>query len=264
MANIVELFFGALNMRTLFVAGNWKMHGDKAFIKSLVTGLNEKSSALLNVDVAICPPAIYLDYTSKCLSTDKISLGAQNIAIEPVQGAFTGETSVAMIKDVGCSYVVLGHSERRAIFGETDGEIALKVATALAANVTPILCVGETLEERETGKLESVISAQLNASIDKVGISVFDKIVIAYEPVWAIGTGKTATSAQAQEVHAFIRGLLASLDARVAEKVIIQYGGSVKPNNAKELFSQPDIDGGLIGGASLNAEDFIAICMAGA
>jgi len=250
-------------MRKLFVAGNWKMHGNKASIKDLVTGLNEKSSLLTNVDVAICPPAVYLDYVNKCLSTDKISLGAQNIAIEAVQGAYTGETSAAMVKDLNCSYVVLGHSERRAIYGETDSEIAEKVKTALSANLTPILCVGETLEEREGGDLEKVISTQLNATINKVGINAFEKIVIAYEPVWAIGTGKTASSAQAQEVHAFIRSLLANLDAVVAEKVIIQYGGSVKPNNAKELFSQPDIDGGLIGGASLDANDFIAICRAG-
>ena len=250
-------------MRKLFVAGNWKMHGNKASIKDLVTGLNEKSSLLTNVDVAICPPAVYLDYVNKCLSTDKISLGAQNIAIEAVQGAYTGETSAAMVKDLNCSYVVLGHSERRAIYGETDSEIAEKVKTALSANLTPILCVGETLAEREGGKLEKVISTQLNTTINKVGINTFEKIIIAYEPIWAIGTGKTATSAQAQEVHAFIRSLLANLDAAVAEKVIIQYGGSVKPNNAKELFSQPDIDGGLIGGASLDADDFIAICRAG-
>jgi len=251
-------------MRKLLVTGNWKMHGNKAFIKDLITGLNNKSAELNNVTVAICPPAIYLDFAGKCLATDKILPRAQKIAIEPAQGAFTGETSVAMIKDLGCSFVVLGHSERRAIYGETDTEVADKTATALAANVTPIVCVGETLEEREAGNLETVISTQLNAVINKVGIDAFTNIVIAYEPVWAIGTGKTASSAQAQEVHAFIRGLLAEKNKEVAAKVIIQYGGSVKPNNAKELFAQPDIDGGLIGGASLNADDFIAICTAGA
>jgi triosephosphate isomerase len=250
-------------MRKLFVAGNWKMHGNKTFIKDLVTGLNAKSVSLNNVDVAVCPPAIYLDFVNKCLATDKIFLGAQNIAIEPEQGAFTGEISIAMVKDIGCSYVILGHSERRAIYGETNEQVADKTATALSANITPIVCVGETLAEREAGKLELVISTQLNTVINKVGIDAFANIVIAYEPVWAIGTGKTASSAQAQEVHAFIRSLLAQKNAEVAEKVIIQYGGSVKPNNAKELFAQPDIDGGLIGGASLNADDFIAICTAG-
>jgi len=249
-------------MRQLFVAGNWKMHGDKASIKTLVTGLNAQAESVGNVSVAVCPPAVYLDYTKNCLVASNIAMGGQNIAVEPVSGAYTGETSAAMLKDLGCDYVILGHSERRAIYGETDAEIADKVKTALDMNLTPILCVGETLEERESGQLESVISTQLNAVVDMVGIAAFDKVVIAYEPVWAIGTGKTASAAQAQEVHAFIRGLLASKDSTVAEKVIIQYGGSVKPGNAAELFSQPDIDGGLIGGASLNADDFIAICRA--
>lgn len=250
-------------MRQLFVVGNWKMHGSKASIMDLMTGLNKESSRLGNVKVAICPPVIYADYVKRCLNTDKISVGLQNVAVEPVQGAFTGEVSVEMAKDFGCEYIILGHSERRAIYGETDLEIAEKVNTVLKAGLTPILCVGETLEERESGQLETVISTQLNATIEKVGIKAFENIVIAYEPVWAIGTGKTASSAQAQEVHAFIRSQLAKLDAVVAEKVIIQYGGSVKPANAKELFMQPDIDGGLIGGASLNAADFIAICVAG-
>ncbi len=249
-------------MRKLFVAGNWKMHGNKDFIKGLVTNLNNKVALIDNVNVAVCPPAIYLDYVNGLLD-NKISLAAQNIAIEAKQGAFTGEVSVAMIKDIGCTYVVLGHSERRAIYGETNEQVAQKVATALSAKVTPIVCVGETLAQREAGELDKVISSQLNAVIEKVGIKAFDNIVIAYEPVWAIGTGKTASSAQAQEVHAFIRSILAKLDTVIAQKVIIQYGGSVKPNNAKELFAQPDIDGGLIGGASLDAEDFIAICMAG-
>lgn len=249
-------------MRQLFVAGNWKMHGDKASIKTLVTGLNAQADSVGNVSVAVCPPAVYLDYTKNCLVASNIAVGGQNIAEEPVSGAFTGETSAAMLKDLDCEYVILGHSERRAIYGETDAEIARKVKTALGMGLTPILCVGETLEERESGQLETVISTQLNAVIDEVGIAVFANVVIAYEPVWAIGTGKTASSAQAQEVHAFIRGQLAAKDSAVAEKVIIQYGGSVKPGNAAELFSQPDIDGGLIGGASLNADDFIAICRA--
>ena len=249
-------------MRKPFVAGNWKMHGSKASILSLVTGLNSQADQLGNVDVAICPPAIYIDYTNRSLAENSISVGAQNIAEEPVQGAFTGEISVEMLKDFNCRYVILGHSERRAIYGETDSEIAQKVKVALKAGVTPILCVGETLEERESGVMEQVIAKQLDVVLDEVGIESFDNIVIAYEPVWAIGTGVTASPAQAQEVHAFIRGKLAELNSAVAQRVIIQYGGSVKPDNAKELFGQADIDGGLIGGASLNADDFIAICKA--
>ena len=249
-------------MRKPFVAGNWKMHGSKASILTLITGLNSKVSELGNVDVAVCPPAIYVDFTARTLNDERISVGAQNMAEEPAQGAFTGEVSVEMLKDMGCEYVILGHSERRAIYGETDAQIAEKVKVALAAGIIPILCVGETLEERESGTMETVIETQIDAVIKAVGIAGFNNIVIAYEPVWAIGTGVTASPAQAQEVHAFIRGKLAALDAKVAEKVIIQYGGSVKPNNAEELFGQPDIDGGLIGGASLNADDFIAICKA--
>ncbi|MBD3754025.1 MAG: triose-phosphate isomerase [Gammaproteobacteria bacterium] len=249
-------------MRKAFVAGNWKMHGSKASILTLVSGLNAKVGEVGDVDIAVCPPAIYIDFVNRSLSTGKIAVGAQNMAEEPVQGAYTGEHSVAMLKDFDCQYVILGHSERRAIYGETDAQIAKKVKVALKNGVTPILCVGETLEERESGVMETVIATQLDAVIAEVGIAAFEKIVIAYEPVWAIGTGKTATPAQAQEVHAFIRSKLAKLSADVAQKVIIQYGGSVKPDNAAELFSQPDIDGGLIGGASLNADDFIAICKA--
>lgn len=249
-------------MRKPFVAGNWKMHGSKASIMTLVSDLNSRIGEVGAVDVAICPPAIYIDFVTRTLTSDRIAVGAQNMAIEPEQGAFTGEHSAAMLKDMSCTYVVLGHSERRAIYAETDEEVADKVAVALKSNVIPILCVGETLDERESGIMQQVIATQLEAVISKVGIEAFDKVVIAYEPVWAIGTGKTATPAQAQEVHAFIRSKLAGLNASIAEKVIIQYGGSVKPDNAVELFSQPDIDGGLIGGASLNADDFIAICKA--
>lgn len=249
-------------MRNTFVAGNWKMHGSKASILSLVTGLEAKVAELGNVDVAVCPPAIYIDFTARTMSSSRIRMGAQNMAEEPSQGAFTGEQSVEMLKDMGCEYVILGHSERRAIYGETDAQIAEKVKVALQAGVTPILCVGETLAEREGGTMEQVINTQLDAVLDVVGIEGFNNIVIAYEPVWAIGTGVTASPQQAQDVHAFIRGKLAGLNAQIAEKVIIQYGGSVKPNNAAELFGQPDIDGGLIGGASLNADDFIAICKA--
>lgn len=249
-------------MRQQLVAGNWKMHGSKASIKSLMTGLNTGAANIEGVLMAICPPSIYMDYVKNCLTTDAIALGAQNIAVEPNQGAYTGEISAKMLQDFDCRYVILGHSERRAIYGETNELVAQKVQTALSEGLTPILCVGETLEEREAGQLESIISAQLNAVVNVVGIQAFSSVVIAYEPVWAIGTGKTATSAQAQAVHAFIRQQIANRDAGIAEKMIIQYGGSVKPDNAAELFSQPDIDGGLIGGASLNAKDFLAICKA--
>lgn len=249
-------------MRKPFVAGNWKMHGTKASIKDLVVGLNAKSSLVSNVTVAVCPPAIYLDYTKDLLDGSLVSIGAQNMCQVSGQGAFTGEMSAEMLKECHCEYVILGHSERRAIYGETDELIAQKVQVALVSGLTPILCVGETLDQRESNQVETVIRAQLNAVLDVVGINGFSNVVIAYEPVWAIGTGKTATSAQAQEVHAFIRRELAAQNAEIARKVIIQYGGSVKPENAKELFSQPDIDGGLIGGASLSADDFIAICQA--
>lgn len=238
------------------------MHGSKASILNLVTGLNKKSSEVSGVDIAICPPAIYIDYTGRCLSAANISIGGQNVAEEPNQGAFTGESSVEMLKDLGCQYVILGHSERRTIYGETDAQVAEKVKVAMKAGLTPILCVGETLEERQSGVMESVIATQLNAVLDVVGIAAFESVVIAYEPIWAIGTGVTASPVQAQEVHAFIRSELAVLDSAVAERVIIQYGGSVKPDNAEELFGQPDIDGGLIGGASLDANDFMAICKA--
>jgi triosephosphate isomerase len=249
-------------MRKPFVAGNWKMHGTKASILTLVSGLNSKMEQVGDVDVAICPPAIYIDYVQQNLSAQGVAVGAQNMAEEPVQGAFTGEHSASMLKDCNCGYVILGHSERRSLYGETDAQVANKVAVALQSGLTPILCVGETLEERESGVMEQVIATQLDAVLNKVGIAAFDKVVIAYEPVWAIGTGKTASPEQAQEVHAFIRAKLAKADAGVADKVIIQYGGSVKPDNAAELFGQPDIDGGLIGGASLDADDFIAICKA--
>jgi len=247
-------------MRKPFVAGNWKMHGSKASIKELITGLNQLADKVGEAQVAICPPAIYIDYANNCLSASNIAMGAQNLCTEPKQGAFTGEVSAQMILDMGCKYVIVGHSERRAYYGETDNVVAEKVAVALQSGLIPILCVGETLEEREADQVEAVISTQLNAILERVGIQAFETIVIAYEPIWAIGTGKTASSAQAQEVHAFIRGQLAKRDESVAQKTIIQYGGSVKPNNAAELFSQPDIDGGLIGGASLNAADFMSIC----
>ncbi len=251
-------------MRKPFVAGNWKMNGSKAMIASLVSELSSRWTQADKVDVAVCPPAVYIDYTRRALGDSVIAVGAQNMASEPTYGAFTGEVSAPMLKDFGVRHVILGHSERRSLFRETDEEIARKVEIALAAHLTPILCVGETLEERDAGITEQVIARQLDAVVQRVGGDAFARIVVAYEPVWAIGTGKTATPEQAQAVHAFIRDKIRLLSAQAAEEMIIQYGGSVKPSNAAALFAQPDIDGGLIGGASLVADDFLAICDAAA
>ncbi len=251
-------------MRKPFVAGNWKMHGSKAMIATLINDLSRLWSQGDKVDVAVCPPFVYIDYVRRTLANPMIAVGAQNMAAEPEYGAFTGEVSAPMLKEFDCRYVIVGHSERRSLFNEDDDLIARKVEVALNARLTPILCVGETLEERDAGITEQVIARQLQAVIDRVGGEAFAEIVVAYEPVWAIGTGKTASPEQAQAVHAFIRDKIRLLSADAAEAMIIQYGGSVKPGNAAELFSQPDIDGGLIGGASLVADDFLAICRAAA
>ncbi|MBM4181282.1 MAG: triose-phosphate isomerase [Betaproteobacteria bacterium] len=248
-------------MRRKLVAGNWKMHGslaeNEALLSGVLAGIGE-----VKVGVAVCVPFPYLAQAQARLAGSKIAWGAQNLS-QHAKGAFTGEVSAAMLKDFGCAYVIVGHSERRALFGESDAVVAEKFAAAQAAGLTPILCVGETLEEREGGITEQVVGRQLDAVIAKCGVSALAKAVLAYEPVWAIGTGKTATPEQAQAVHAFIRARVRGLDAGVAKGLIIQYGGSMKPGNASELLSQPDIDGGLIGGAALNAEEFLAICRAG-
>jgi triosephosphate isomerase len=252
-------------MRQKFVAGNWKMHGSKASVDALMAGLIKQADQAGAAKIAVCPPSLYIDQVVTALKAagcDRIEVGAQNMTTEADAGAFTGEVSARMLKDMGCSYVILGHSERRSMFGETSQLVAEKVKTALENDLTPILCIGETLAEREAGKLEAVIAEQVEAVVSVVGIEAFAKVVIAYEPVWAIGTGKTASAEQAQEAHAYVRGLLAKSSPDVAEKVVIQYGGSMKPGNAEELMAQPDIDGGLIGGASLNADDFMAICRA--
>lgn len=249
-------------MRKAFVAGNWKMHGSKAMTSTLLTEMSAMAESLENVDIAICTPSVYLDTAVNTVANGKIKIGAQNAADVAGQGAFTGEVSAQMLKDIGCTYVILGHSERRTLYGETDAIVAQKVEVVLEQGLTPILCVGETLEERETNVTEQVVATQINAVIEKVGIKAFGSIVIAYEPVWAIGTGKTATPEQAQEVHAFIRQLVAKQDEKIAAGLIIQYGGSMNPSNAKDLLAQPDIDGGLIGGASLKAQDFLAVCQA--
>ena len=248
-------------MRRKLVAGNWKMHGSLAENEALLSGLLA-GMADVKAGVAVCVPFPYLAQVQAKLQGSVIALGAQNVS-QHGKGAFTGEVSTNMLKDFGCSFVIVGHSERRAIYGESDELVAEKFAAVQAAGMTPILCVGETLEEREGGITEAVVARQMDAVINKYGVASLAKAVVAYEPVWAIGTGKTASPEQAQAVHAFIRAKVRDLDAAVAEGLVIQYGGSMKPGNAVELLGQPDIDGGLIGGAALNAEEFLAICRAG-
>jgi triosephosphate isomerase len=250
-------------MRDFLVAGNWKMHGNEAINSELVAGILAEAPDAPNVQLLVCPPYPYLASVAKQIKGSRVRLGAQNVA-EHDSGAFTGEVAPAMLRDVGCQYAIVGHSERRSLYQESSFDVAAKLRSALAAGLTPILCVGESLEEREMGSTESVISYQLTAALDANGIAAFGSVVIAYEPVWAIGTGMTASPEQAQDVHRYIRALLAEHDAGVAEGVQILYGGSVKGDNAAGLFSMPDIDGGLIGGASLKAADFLAIAAAAA
>jgi len=249
-------------MRKPLVAGNWKMNGSRESAQSLVAGIKEGLGADAPAEVAICPPFVYLSEVGSLLSGSDIALGAQNVS-QRGNGAYTGEISTGMLLDVGCKYVILGHSERRALYGETDALVAEKVIAINAAGLKPILCVGELLEERESGKTEEVVARQLDVLLNSSeGLTALQNTVIAYEPVWAIGTGMTATPEQAQDVHAFIRQRVAAKDTALAQKVRILYGGSVKGNNAPELFAKPDIDGGLIGGASLQVEEFLAICQA--
>lgn len=249
-------------MRRKLVAGNWKMNGSTGSIRELLQGISAGASGVSAVELAVFPPFVYLDAVARQLAGSAIVWGAQNLS-EQVSGAFTGEVAGPMLKDCGCTYVIVGHSERRTLYGESDQIVARKFAAARQHGLKPILCVGETLEEREQGVTEAVVGRQLKAVLDLEGISSFADAVIAYEPVWAIGTGRTATSAQAQEVHAFIRAQLAALDAALAVQVRILYGGSVKGSNAGELLAMADIDGGLVGGASLDAKDFLAIAKAG-
>lgn len=248
-------------MRQKLVAGNWKMHGNLAENKALLDAVAAHAAELEGMGCAVCVPFPYLHQVQAALQGTAIAWGAQNIS-QHAKGAFTGEVSGAMLADFGCRYAIVGHSERRALYGEDDATVAAKFVATLKAGLTPILCVGETLEEREAGITEQVVARQLDAVLAVAGIDGLAKAVVAYEPVWAIGTGKTATPEQAQAVHAFIRGKVAEQSGTVAGKLVIQYGGSVKASNAAELFVMPDIDGGLIGGASLVAEDFLAICRA--
>ena len=250
-------------MRDFLVAGNWKMNGSTASNQELVAGIVAGAPQSDSAKLLICPPFPYLAAVAKQISGSRVLLGAQNVS-EHESGAFTGEVAPAMLRDIGCEYVIVGHSERRALYGETSFAVAAKFKAALDAGLKPILCVGETLEQREGGGTESVVEVQLGAVIDKVGIAGFKSAVVAYEPVWAIGTGVTASPEQAQDVHRYIRGVMAGHDAEVAESTQILYGGSMKGENAAGLLAMPDIDGGLIGGASLKAGDFLAIAEAAA
>lgn len=244
-------------MRKILVAGNWKMHGSKAMVRSLLDALLAAPERL-QVDLAVFPPFPYLGLAQSLLSGSGIAWGAQNLN-PAAQGAHTGEVSAGMLLDFGCRYVLVGHSERRTLYGEGDADVAARFAAALEAGLEPVLCVGETLEERESGRTEAVVERQLDAVLERSGVDSFGRAAVAYEPVWAIGTGRTATPEQAQAVHAFIRDKFAARDGIIAGQLRILYGGSVNGSNAADLFAREDIDGGLVGGASLKAEDFLAI-----
>jgi triosephosphate isomerase len=250
-------------MREILVAGNWKMNGsteaNEALVSAIVAGVPHGSGFHL----LVCPPFPYLAAVAAQTAGSPVKVGAQNVS-EHDSGAFTGEVSSGMLADIGCDYVIVGHSERRALYGESSFQVATKFQAAQAAGIKPILCVGETLEEREDGATERVVDFQLSAVLDAVGIEAFASAVVAYEPVWAIGTGKTATPEQAQDVHKHIRAQLAAQDEEIAAGVQVLYGGSMKGENAAGLLAMPDIDGGLIGGASLKADDFLAIAEAAA
>ena len=250
-------------MRGYLVAGNWKMNGSNAANAELVDGIVAGMPQSESVELLICPPFPYLGAVAAKLSGTGVALGAQNVS-QHEAGAYTGETAPSMLRDVGCAYVLVGHSERRAIMGESSEMVAAKFQAAQDAGLIAVLCVGETQQQREAKQTEAVVDEQLNAVIDNSGIEAFKNAVIAYEPVWAIGTGLTATPEQAQDVHRHIREVLAARNQDVADVVRILYGGSVKGDNAAGLFSKPDIDGGLIGGASLKSADFLAIAEAAA
>jgi len=243
-------------MRTRLVAGNWKMHASKAANRALLQAVAAGAATVVGAECAVCVPFPYLAQAAGLLQGTKVALGAQN-ASEHAQGAFTGEVSAAMLAEFDCRYVLVGHSERRQLYGEGDAQVSGKFAAVLAAGMTPVLCVGETLEEREAGRTQATVARQLEAVLARSGRAAFATAVVAYEPVWAIGTGRTASPAQAQAVHAFLR-------QRLLPETRILYGGSVKPGNSEALFSQRDVDGGLIGGAALVAADFLAILAAAA
>ena len=268
-------------MRRPFVAGNWKMNGSREHARDLVAGVCEGARGLPRVDagqvdagridvgridvgridIGVCPPFVYVAEVGAAIGDGPVRLGAQNCAAQ-MHGAFTGEVSACMLADVGCSFVLVGHSERRTLHGESDTEVAAKAAAALGSGLTPVVCVGETLSEREADRTEATVARQLDAVLDRLDRDALSRIVIAYEPVWAIGTGRTASPAQANAVHAFLRARVAARAPDVAPGLRIIYGGSVKPENAAGIFAESDVDGGLIGGASLDAAQFIDICLA--
>jgi triosephosphate isomerase (TIM) len=248
-------------MRTAMVAGNWKLNGTRKMAAALVADVAQGADGLPGVEIVVCPPFPLLPAAAKSLADKSVALGAQNLS-EHDQGAFTGEVSGAMLTEFGCKFVIVGHSERRTLFGESDAIVARKFTAAQRHGLVPILCVGETLEEREQERTEEVVARQLQAVLDVTGIQAFGQAVVAYEPVWAIGTGRSASAEQAQAVHAFIREKISGQDATISGALRILYGGSVKASNAAGLFGMADIDGGLIGGASLDGEEFLSICRA--
>jgi len=249
-------------MRRLFIAGNWKMNLNRRKCCELVRELKNQAGSIEEVDLAVCPPFVYLQSVAEILKGTNIAVGAQNMCRE-AEGAYTGEIAGSMLLDVGCRYVIVGHSERRHILGESDEVVNAKALKALALGLEPIICVGEKLEEREAGRTEELVQSQVRHALAGVTESQLETVTIAYEPVWAIGTGRTATPQQAEEVHMVIRRLISELfNEELAQKTTIQYGGSVKPNNARELLAMEDIDGALVGGASLKADTFIPIIQA--
>jgi triosephosphate isomerase len=248
-------------MRRAIVAGNWKMHGSRAENAQLIEELLARFPAQPAATCVLCPPFVYLQEVGRLLRGSHLSLGGQDLCAD-TQGAFTGEISAAMLKDVGCEYVIVGHSERRLLYRENDQLVARKFGAALGRGLIPILCVGEQLADREAGRTSEVVARQLDVVLELCGAGALEHGVVAYEPVWAIGTGRNATREQAQEVHAFIRARIGARDARIASATRILYGGSVKAGNAAELFAMPDVDGGLIGGASLKADEFLTILAA--
>ena len=245
-----------MTARKKWVMGNWKMHGSHAMLQEMLGRLAQ--SDLPDVDVGIAPPFVFLPSALECVAGSEVLIGSQDVSVHE-SGAFTGEVAAGMLAEIGVNYVLVGHSERRAIHGETNEMVAAKAKAALEVGLKPVVCIGETLAEREAGETESVVSAQLKAVIDVCGIDALAVGVVAYEPVWAIGTGLAATPEQAQDVHAFLRKIISEYSENVALGMRIVYGGSVKPGNAQELFALPDVDGGLIGGASLKLDDFLAI-----
>jgi len=257
--------YGDILMRRPVVMGNWKLNGSKAMVRDLISGLDKEIEGLEGVDVAVAPPSLYIDLAERVIAegSKKIILGAQDTDIQN-SGAYTGDTAPEMLKEFGVTHVIIGHSERRDYHSESDEFVAQKFAFLKENGLTPVLCIGETEAQNEAGETEAVCSRQINAVIKTLGVEAFNGAIIAYEPIWAIGTGKAATAEEAQHIHASIRALIAKESTAVAEQLIIQYGGSVKASNAAELFSQPDIDGALVGGAALDAKGFAEIAKAAA